>query len=256
MNEPLIEELSNLLNHDDLQVGQTYRLIQDGISKSKEIVARGVGANPAVVDINKQIIRAILERKLPSSIEISKRVWRTINRLLNLDIDVSAETTDYLRNLQSELKAIFDSPVGARAYEEQLLKQSDTLVERAAKLSNAVYVYSFPSYLQFGTIENPELKWMKVGKTEGLVWQRLKDQVRQTSMPEDPVLLRIYHSPSSDADTIEKTFHKVLDAFGHVRSAASRTRAGKEWFATTEDALDALAEILGLEIESEIDFSD
>ena len=114
MDDVLIEELRNLLNHDDLQVGQTYRLIQDGVSKSKDIVGRGVGANSAVVDINKQIIRAILERKLPSSIEISKRVWRTVNRLFNLDIDVSKETTEYLRNLQSELKTIFDSPLGAR----------------------------------------------------------------------------------------------------------------------------------------------
>lgn len=75
------------------------------------------------------------------------------------------------------------------------------------------------------------------------------DQNRQTSMPEDPKLLRIYHKPGMDIDATEKRFHITLDRVGHERSAARRTKSGKEWFATTLDAIDAIAELMELKIE-------
>ena len=49
--------------------------------------------------------------------------------------------------------------------------------------------------------------------------------------------------------TIENNFHSTLAAVGHERSAARRTKAGTEWFATTLEAVDALAKLMGLEIE-------
>jgi hypothetical protein len=52
-----------------------------------------------------------------------------------------------------------------------------------------------------------------------------------------------------DIDSIEQKFHTTLDRVGHERSAARRTKAGKEWFASTLDAIDAIAELLDLEIE-------
>jgi hypothetical protein len=68
-------------------------------------------------------------------------------------------------------------------------------------------------------------------------------------MPEDPKLLRIYHSKVFTAEQIEKKFHNVLVKIGHERSSAINTKAGKEWFATSVDALDALAELMNLDIE-------
>jgi hypothetical protein len=68
-------------------------------------------------------------------------------------------------------------------------------------------------------------------------------------MPEDPKLLRIYHKENMNIDEIEKNFHTTLEAVGHERSAARRTKAGTEWFATTLEAVDAIAKLMALEIE-------
>jgi hypothetical protein len=68
-------------------------------------------------------------------------------------------------------------------------------------------------------------------------------------MPEDPKLLRIYHKDDMNIEEVEKKFHQTLERVGHERSAARRTKAGTEWFATTLDAIDALAELMGLQIE-------
>ena len=62
-------------------------------------------------------------------------------------------------------------------------------------------------------------------------------------------MLRIYHSEILTAEQVEKKFHNVLEKIGHERSSAIFTKSGKEWFATTLDALDALAELMDLQIE-------
>jgi hypothetical protein len=47
-------------------------------------------------------------------------------------------------------------------------------------------------------------------------------------------------------DEIESRFHTMLVAAGHGRSMGKR--AGKEWFFTNLEYLDAIATMLGLEI--------
>jgi hypothetical protein len=90
---------------------------------------------------------------------------------------------------------------------------------------------------------------VKICSTKNSVWQRIVEQNRQTSMPEDPKLLRIYHKAEMNIDELEKKFHSTLERVGHERSAARRTKAGTEWFATTLDAIDAIAELMDLQIE-------
>lgn len=79
--------------------------------------------------------------------------------------------------------------------------------------------------------------WLKIGSTKNSVWRRIVEQNRQTSMPEDPKLLRIYHKDQMDIESTEQKFHITLDRVGRERSAARRTKAGKEWFASTLDAI-------------------
>ena len=133
--------------------------------------------------------------------------------------------------------------------QETIEVQSAALAKKASTIQNGIYVYSFPTYLHFGTVEDHDVYWLKIGSTKNSVWQRIVEQNRQTSMPEDPKLLRIYHKEGMDIDEVEKKFHHTLDRVGHERSAARRTKAGTEWFATTLDAIDALAELIDLDIE-------
>ena len=74
-------------------------------------------------------------------------------------------------------------------------------------------------------------------------------------MPEDPVILRVYTDPkgeSPDAQVnygdLEKKFHNLLMSAGHSKTSARS--GGTEWFATTLEFLDEIAETLKLAIET------
>jgi hypothetical protein len=246
-------ELEKMLMEDELQVGQTFRYLKEGISSPKELVALGVGANTGVVGTNKAIIRSILESQIPNSSYIARYTYRVINRLRQNSEELSPETIEYLNALQGRLDSHARSREAAAHDIEAMNRGSDNLAKQVSSLVNAVYVYTFPTYLHFGTIEDSEFTWFKIGTTSAGVWDRIVSQVRQTSMPEDPILIRVYHSAKLSPQEIEKKFHATLEVFKHERSSASRSRAGKEWFATTPEALDKIAELLGLIIESDFE---
>lgn len=86
---------------------------------------------------------------------------------------------------------------------------------------------------------------MKVGRSDRDVVQRMRDQARTTALPEEPVLLRIYPTDeTADTTQIENRIHKTLRAFDHGR--AVERMAGRAWFLTTTQALDAVADLMGL----------
>ena len=254
MNAQLTAELERMLFDDELQVGQTFRFLKQGIDSPKELVILGVGANTGVVGTNKVIIRSILENQIPKSSYIARYTFRVINRLRQNTTELSSETNEYLNELQAKLESHARSREGATHDLDAMNRGSDNLAKHASSLKNAVYVYTFPTYLHFGTIEDTDFTWFKIGTTSSGVWDRIVSQVRQTSMPEDPILIRVYHSERVSPQELEKKFHATLHAFRHERSAASRTRAGQEWFATTLEALDKVAELLDLQIESDFEF--
>lgn len=246
-------ELDALLSSDDMQIGETHRLMKEGVISAKDLVASKAAANTGAVSNNKAIISSILNGTVPKGASIAKKTSRVVKRLLANGFPLSDETGNYLRSLIADLEKRSEAIEAVEHDQANLVKQSEILSEQVSHLKNAIYVYSFPTYLHYGTIEDPDLKWLKLGSTKNAVWQRILDQNRQTSMPEDPVLLRIYHSDGMDLSSIERKFHTTLEKVGHERSSATRTRAGTEWFATTEEALDALADLMGLQIEA--DFS-
>jgi hypothetical protein len=253
MHANVTTELEKMLFDDELQVGQTFRYLNQGISSPKELVTLGVGANTGVVGTNKAIIRSILENQVPNSSYIARYTFRVVNRLRQNSPDLSPETNLYLDELQAKLDNHARSKEGAARDLEAMNRGSDNLARQANTLTNAVYVYTFPTYLHFGTIEDSDFTWFKIGTTSSGVWERIVSQVRQTSMPEDPILIRVYHSEKISPQEIERTFHSTLEVFRHERSSASRSRAGREWFATNIEALDKIAELLGLTVESDFE---
>lgn len=253
-NVDLKAELEALIAADDLQVGQTFQLMKQGVTSLKEFVALGVSGNTGRASSVRATIRSILDGEVPNSSSTAKATYRVINRLKANTPERSEELDAYLDDLQGRLDKHSKSAEAAAHDVEQIIESSEKLARRAKDIHTGVYVYSFPTYLHYGTIEDPDYKWFKIGSTRNAVWQRIVDQSRQTSMPEDPVLIRIYHSDIMSVEEIESKFHKTLERVGHERSSASRTRAGKEWFATTEDALDAIAELMNLQIESDFEF--
>ena len=249
MDESLRSELENFMLADEFLLGEIFTLYKAGVVDAKELVARTNAANRGVVYNNLAMIRALLESKVPAGASMSRQSAWAVGRILKNNPTMSPQLKDYLSHLKLSLEENTNSVTAVLHDVDKIDRQSDALARQAVGIQNGIYVYSFPTYLHFGTIEDQELYWVKIGSTKNSVWQRIVEQNRQTSMPEDPKLLRIYHKAEMNIDELEKKFHSTLERVGHERSAARRTKAGTEWFATTLDAIDAIAELMDLQIE-------
>jgi len=249
MNSHVVSEIKSMLTNDEFLLGTIFNAMESGISNALELVEKTGAGNRGVVYNYQKMISAILEGKIPNSSSISRNAARSISRLIKNSNSISPATLEYLNSIRVKLIENAESETALLHDKASIEAQSEALVKVASTIKNGIYVYSFPTYLHFGTIEDQDVFWLKIGSTKNSVWQRIVEQNRQTSMPEDPKLLRIYHKDSMDIEAIEQKFHTTLDRVGHERSAARRTRAGKEWFASTIDAVDAIAELLDLEIE-------
>jgi hypothetical protein len=234
---------------DQFLLGEIFTLYKAGVLDAKDLVVRTNAANRGVVYNNIAMIRALLESKVPVGASMSRQSAWAVGRIMKNNPTMSAPLKDYLGRLKLALEENTNSMTAVLHDVDKIDRQSDALARQAVGIQNGIYVYSFPTYLHFGTIEDQELYWVKIGSTKNSVWQRIVEQNRQTSMPEDPKLLRIYHKKDMNIDEIEKKFHSTLERVGHERSAARRTKAGTEWFATTLDAIDAIAELMELQIE-------
>ena len=249
MNASVIAEVKAMLAKDALLLGSIFNAMESGLTNTLEIANKSGASNRGVVYNYQKMISAILEGIMPNSASISRNAARSISRLIKEAVSISPATLEYLNETRARLIENTESETAVLHDQASLEAQSAALVKVASTIQNGIYVYSFPTYLHFGTVEDQEVYWLKIGSTKNSVWQRIVEQNRQTSMPEDPKLLRIYHKEQMDIDSIEQKFHTTLDRVGHERSAARRTKAGKEWFASTLDAIDAIAELLDLEIE-------
>jgi len=106
-----------------------------------------------------------------------------------------------------------------------------------------VYVYTYPQYLIAELISDDERTLFKVGASRATS-RRLEDQRRQTEVPEDIKVIRVY--PSDFCFEDEAHFHEILKKAGHHHKT---TRAGTEWFRTSLPMLDAIANALELEAD-------
>lgn len=249
MKSSIVNEVKSMLANDDLLLGEIFNAMETGVTNALELVETTSASNRGVVYNYQKMISAILEGTLPNSASISRNAARSISRLIKNNQAISPATLEYLNSIRAKLIENTESEIAVLNDQASIDAQSAALVKVASTIQNGIYVYSFPTYLHFGTVEDQDVYWLKIGSTKNSVWQRIVEQNRQTSMPEDPKLLRIYHKESMDIESMEQKFHSTLDRVGHERSAARRTKAGKEWFASTLDAIDAIAELLDLEIE-------
>jgi hypothetical protein len=249
MNLELTEELKSILRGNDLLLGKTFALIQEGVSSPTEIAKRGGGANPGAASNNKKVVMTILEGLIPESPSVAKQSASAISSLLKQNPEISTATKEYLEKLKNTLILKSSDPAALAKDNEELIEGSEKLSKEFENIDRAIYVYSFPTYLMAGLPSDPEITWLKIGSTSKGVWKRIVEQTRQTSMPEDPVLLRIYFKSDMDVNAVESKFHEVLTNVRHERASAKFTKSGTEWFATTLVALDTIAQLLNLEIK-------
>lgn len=238
-------ELRAALAANTGNLGRVYQLLQDGKSTNAEIIDAGAAANSGAASNLKTIINAILTGECPSSPSLAAQAGRAIGGLLRTNPTLAASTQTYLTNLRAELDAHSQDTEAVQREDRQIEAATETL-ERAIENLDGVYVYTFPTYFRTVQKIDPERILLKVGKTDRFSSLRIREQQRATNMPEDPWTLRVYRSHELTPDELEHRFHMMLDAAGHGR--ADGRRAGREWFYTNLEFLDAVAALLGLEV--------
>jgi hypothetical protein len=217
----------------------------EGLEKASDIVEHGSASNAGVVSNDKAAIKVVLEAHVPKSPTRSRGSGRFVGGLLKANPDLSAGARDYLVNLRDELDA-YALDESAQSIEDRGLEKVSEELEKTIESKGGVYVYTFPTYLKNPIKADPERFWFKVGRTEQIVEMRIANQTRQTAMPEDPLILRVYQSEVISMTDLESKIHKMLVSAGHNRTEAKH--GGREWFATSLEFLDEIASLLGLTI--------
>lgn len=233
-------EIESFLAQDASVLGEVYRGLREGLH-ADDIAARSGTKTSNYVWNYSRIIRALLERDLPTAPTVALQVARKFRSLLRLQWspDVRSQLEHDLEILTSRA-----ADVDALVEESAAAIKNTTIAEDAAV--PGIYVYALPHYLRYPVDPDSGRTLLKVGRSDRDVIQRMRDQTRTTALPEEPVLLRVYPAGSGDTADVEARIHKTLRAFDHGQTAARM--AGREWFLTTITALDSLADLLGLSI--------
>ena len=227
------------------QLGTVYKLDPEMKMKAKNIVELDGAANESAVGNIRCAIRAILDGIIPNSPSVANQAIGSLNGVLRDNSSFSAEVKGHLNEVLLELQDRASSKVFKEEEAEVRRHGSEEMIQLVEQ-RGGVYAYSLPHYLNFPCKEDPERYWYKVGFTIGNFENRIIGSHRKTGLPEDPVVRRTYFSALIDPRTMENKFHKMLKASGLQTDARY---GGEEWFATTEDQLDAIAELLGFEVK-------
>jgi len=149
----------------------------------------------------------------------------------------------HLTKVLEELELQAEDPKANQEEDKVLQTESKELEQQVAstlETASGVYVYTYPHYYKYPFEPGTRRILLKIGRTEHDAWKRVLNQARSTGAPETPLLLRVYATES--AFDAERAFHKLLAAAEHSRSDAPG--AGREWFSTTLEFLDAIADAL------------
>ncbi|MGC2175355.1 MAG: GIY-YIG nuclease family protein [Acidimicrobiales bacterium] len=229
------------------QIGDVYRLLEQGYTTNRELSDHGGGANPGSAANARSAVETLLNGSLPRSPSVARGTASRIRSLVQRN-SFTTETITYLNMLVAQLEEISYSEM-AQAVEESELEEKSKALETKVGDRAGIYVYSLPTFLRVPQKLDPERYWFKIGRTERSADGRIVEQQRQAGLPEDYVLRRVYVPAAGTLNEAEKRFHDALIAFGHSR--AEGRQAGREWFATNLDALDTVARMMGYQIFTE-----
>lgn len=225
--------------------------------KTKDELVRAIAARD---DFVSAVIIGINADKTPREIAVEqghKNAGMVKAFVLTIDILTGVREVDpkmWKSNYHAEriAKDMLTSPTlssSARAQLESVIAACDRVrddddgdnVDDDATHQPGVYVYTYPQYMRTDIISADGRTLYKVGASAAGVGARLERQCRKTEVPEDPIVVRVFASTSPFED--EKRFHSILTAAGHSHSSSS---GGIEWFNTSLDLIDAIADALAL----------
>lgn len=245
LDEILAKEVQRCLDTDDTVLGFVYRGTRDGKTDQQMADEQGTKFNRFVWNYRRQL-KVLLSGTIPTAPSVAKQCGTSIREFIRR----------HAEQLSPEVRAELDrraSECMNRAENTELREREDEELDEKARTAEksgvvGIYVYTLPHYhnnpMQPSDLDpGHDRTLMKVGKSDSDVIRRFQEQARNTALPEDPRLLRIY-TGVEDKGNVEARFHRLLAAADHRRNRGKT--AGSEWFLTSLTFLDALAQDMGL----------
>lgn len=245
MDAALRQELEAILLANEGNLGKVAQLWLEGKRKNREFVDGGAAANQGAAANIRITVEAILDGVMPRSASVALQAKRSVSALIKQNPEASPAAVGHLVELRDCLEELETDAEAVRNQEVEIEKTTRALEESLEK-QPGVYVYTLPSFMMSIKKTDPDRFWFKVGKTDRAAGVRIGEQTRVTGLPEDPYIARVYRHPNLKPVQVESHFHDLLEAAGHSRSDSRH--AGRDWFATNLDFLDAIATSLGCEI--------
>jgi len=245
--DSLREDLHELLLRAGGQLQSTYeaRVSHPQLQTPKALLPHTDCSTAGSVSSRLAVINAVFDRQMPGGPSTARQTASSIRGLLKLG--PNDDVRGYLNIVLVALDDLAGDASASLREEAEIEARSLQLESEAEKkLRNAsgVYVYTYPHYWKHPYVPGTERRLLKVGKTDGAAFVRIRAQARQTGAPEEPLLLRVYVAP--EPGTSERSFHRLLDAAEHSRNEGAT--AGREWFSTTLEFCDEIAAALRLEV--------
>lgn len=239
-----------MLRNDATRIGEIYRLLAAGRDPEEIRVEFGL-ENSSFVWSYERMIKALRDGNLPSAPTVALGTARKFRATLkNPTLSEDARLVLSSNLLVLEQRA---ADTSNREQETEAALKAAATVE--AEAVTGVYVYALPHYLRYPYDPDSGRTLLKVGRSGRDVIERFRNQTRTTALPEEPLLLRVYPTLTSEkAVEVERQYHRLLEAADHDRSRA-RT-GGTEWFLTSVRFLDEIANVLGLAIREVVDLGD
>lgn len=231
-----LNELTGLLRHSRRNLGEIYRAYSVGM-KPNEIAEEKGYSDPRRVEDSMSALLILFGRKsLPKRGNGRAKALAEADYWLNSNTALSTELEEHFNSLlfqgkrSNTRKVPTPEPVLDRVIPKRRPNGADG---RQA----GIYVLTRQEYLAEYNAGRSKRLVMKIGYSES-VWERI--QSAQTWDPEPLALLRVFLT--DEPKFLETKFHVVLDTLDQQHKLGG----GIEWFATSLNLIDAIAEALEL----------
>lgn len=213
--------------------------MQEGLSREEMSEREGVATQGWTSNYD-YLVQNLRDRRVESTPSGARRSASRIRSWLKSK-PLSGELRAELVEQERILTAVAEDRDAQDAEDAEAVEGTRTA---EASSTPGIYVYSLPHYLKHPVDPDTGRTLLKVGHSGRDAYYRAGSQGRLTTLPEDPILLRIY--PAEESGRVEAQFHAWLRDADH-RGGRTR-RAGSEWFVTSTKFLDRVARSLDLEV--------
>lgn len=237
-------ELEEALDRAGGRLSEVFDRYRAGMTTPAALAAAGATPSEAIAADLMLRIRTILGESWFGPPARARSVAGTVRALMRTP-GLSNQAQQYLVGLRARMLHVAESEA-AQQQEQSMLDTNSAALERELRTDKGVFVYTYPHYWRYPYLVEQNRRLLRLGSTADAAWQRVIDQARAAGAPEDPVLLRVY--ATADPAAADLAFHRLLESADH--GAVLNSSDGREWFATTLEFLDEIADVLGIEIKA------